>query len=461
MRKLKMIIPAMVLAGCMMSMTASAAEKVTFNSVGIEMPAIECPEDMEGFFVPEEIGAIDAGHHVYAMDFVYGTKPEKEIIETLQDPELSDEERMQTKAKMVSVFGAILATDRGIEAAEKSYADDFGGDPMIFEEAQEIGTADGYTFYSVRGMTGAFENTLDLEHAKEFYAVRDAVDASIKEASFSVPVDPDKKMIGEKLEFTTTDLDGNTVTSADLFAGNKITMVNLWGTWCPNCMNEMGELAQLHERLQEKGCGIVGLDHERTLEGEEAMEAAKAALEEYGVTYPNAVMPEEFRGKVTGYPTTYFVNSDGVVLTMPIAGARVDRYEVTIDEFLDGKMEVAAQSVSSTEAADESAAAGESAVADESTATEADAAAAESASAYRVIVKDADGPVEGAMIQLCDDTTCNLQPTDASGVATFEVTEEKEYDVHVLVAPEGYEEDTTVYHTTPTFGDLNIELVKK
>ena len=296
MRKLKMIIPAMVLAGCMMSMTASAAEKVSFNSVGIEMPAIECPEDMEGFFVPEEIGAIDAGHHVYAMDFVYGTKPEKEIIETLQDPELSDEERMQTKAKMVSVFGAILATDRGIEAAEKSYADDFGGDPMIFEEAQEIGTADGYTFYSVRGMTGAFENTLDLEHAKEFYAVRDAVDASIKEASFSVPVDPDKKMIGEKLEFTTT---------------------------------------------QE------------------------------------------------------------------------------------------------------------------------DSAAPENASAYRVIVKDADGPVEGAMIQLCDDTTCNLQPTDAGGVATFEVTEEKEYDVHVLVAPEGYEEDTTVYHTTPTFGDLNIELVKK
>ena len=34
--------------------------------------------------------------------------------------------------------------------------------------------------------------------------------------------------IGTKLSFETTDLNGNVVSSADLFAGHKVTMINLW-----------------------------------------------------------------------------------------------------------------------------------------------------------------------------------------------------------------------------------------
>ena len=43
--------------------------------------------------------------------------------------------------------------------------------------------------------------------------------------------------------FATTDLDGNIVTSAEIYAGNKITMINFWATWCPPCVGELAELA--------------------------------------------------------------------------------------------------------------------------------------------------------------------------------------------------------------------------
>ena len=88
-------------------------------------------------------------------------------------------------------------------------------------------------------------------------------------------------------------------------------------------------------------------------------------------------------------------------------------------------------------------------------------AAAAFLAAQRYIVYDMDGnPVEGAVIQLCDEVTCAFQPTDASGIATFSVEEQKVYDIHVLMAPEGYAPDDSVYKTLDTYSDVNIFLEK-
>ena len=148
---------------------------------------------------------------------------------------------------------------------------------------------------------------------------------------------------GKTLDFLSTDLDGNTVIGKQLYAGNTITMVVLWGTWSPECMEELPKVAQVYERLQEKGCGVVGLDYETDLEGDEAMEAAKTALEECGAGFPNAVMPTKLDEKVSGYPTAFFVNSDGIVLTAPLTGAVGDSCEGTINALLDGTITPAAE----------------------------------------------------------------------------------------------------------------------
>ena len=81
--------------------------------------------------------------------------------------------------------------------------------------------------------------------------------------------------------------------------------------------------------------------------------------------------------------------------------------------------------------------------------------------AYRVIVRDQSGdPVEGALIQVCDDATCSFQPTDADGIATFGVEAQKVYEVHVLQAPEGYSGTDAVYHTLEAWSDVSILLEK-
>ena len=61
------------------------------------------------------------------------------------------------------------------------------------------------------------------------------------------------------ISFETTDLDGNAVTVEELFSQHKLTMINLWGTYCGPCIGEMPDLEILSQRLAEKDCAIVGL----------------------------------------------------------------------------------------------------------------------------------------------------------------------------------------------------------
>ena len=271
-----------------------------------------------------------------------------------------------------------------------------------------------------------------LEDMKNF---RTAFEERLGKAKLYAPIDPDAGIIGRTISFETTDLDGNTVTSDDLFKNNEITMVNLWGTWCPNCVNEMEELARIHTRLQEKGCGVVGIEWERQ-PIETMKDEVLAFLEEKGVNYPSVIMPEdnEIFNQVTGYPTTFFVDSTGKILTFPIAGARVGEYERTVEKLLGGE-EVEAETDSAKEPNE--------------------------GSGYRVIVCDPDGnPVEGAVIQFCDDVTCSFQTTGADGITVFEAEQQKAYEVHVLQAPEGFKPDETVYNTPDTYSDVKIILEK-
>ena len=63
---------------------------------------------------------------------------------------------------------------------------------------------------------------------------------------------------GDKVSFSSVDMAGNAVTS-DIFAKNKLTMVNIWGTFCPPCIREMPDLAKLNSANKSKGVEVVGI----------------------------------------------------------------------------------------------------------------------------------------------------------------------------------------------------------
>ena len=61
------------------------------------------------------------------------------------------------------------------------------------------------------------------------------------------------------ITFEGMDLEGNTI-SEDVFLQSKLTMVNVWATYCGPCLNEMpglGELAAEHDRAEFQIIGIV------------------------------------------------------------------------------------------------------------------------------------------------------------------------------------------------------------
>ena len=424
-------------AGCMMltiGMTATASQNMDqYQEVGINIPVVEEMENTQGLYLPYPVGAIDDERHVYAMLFVYAAMPQEDALRVMYTEESSEEE-VEALEEAQCFYGVLLATDEDFETVQTVCEETLSGSVELdYEKAQEVGSADGYTFYYLP-WTGseAYTSSIGGEYAEELRKLEQAVPGALENAEFYAPVDAVKGMKGQKLSFTTTDLDGNTVTSEELFSQNKITMVNCWGVWCPNCVDEMEELADMHTRLQEKGCGIVGLEWERE-PTEETYQLARDSMEEWGTNYPNALMPEEVNDHLEAFPTTFFVDQTGTVLEMPIVGAAVDQYESTLESLLEGE---------------------------ESTPETESEAVLSGAAVYHVNVSDEEGPVEEVAIQFCDDTTCRFSETDENGVASFEVPGGKEYEVHVIEVPDGYQEDDTVYHTEDGSNEVNIRLKK-
>ena len=424
-------------AGCMMltiGMTATASQNMDhYQEVGINIPVVEEMENTQGLYLPYPVGAIDDERHVYAMLFVYAAMPQEDALRVMYTEESSEEE-VEALEEAQCFFGVLLATDEDFETVQTVCEETLSGSVELdYEKAQEVGSADGYTFFYLP-WTGseAYTSSIGGEYAEELRKLEQAVPGALENAEFYAPVDAVKGMKGQKLSFTTTDLDGNTVTSEELFSQNKITMVNCWGVWCPNCVDEMEELADMHTRLQEKGCGIVGLEWERE-PTEETYQLARDSMEEWGTNYPNALMPEEVNDHLEAFPTTFFVDRTGTVLEMPIVGAAVDQYESTLESLLEGE---------------------------ESTPETESEAVLSGAAVYHVNVSDEEGPVEEVAIQFCDDTICRFSETDENGVASFEVPGGKEYEVHVIEVPDGYQEDDTVYHTEDGSNEVNIRLKK-
>lgn len=61
-------------------------------------------------------------------------------------------------------------------------------------------------------------------------------------------------LVGKKVSFETTDLDGNPVKSEDLFRDKKVTVINFWATWCPHCIDELPGLEDINKTLEAHGC---------------------------------------------------------------------------------------------------------------------------------------------------------------------------------------------------------------
>ena len=125
-------------------------------------------------------------------------------------------------------------------------------------------------------------------------------------------------------EFSEADTEGNTI-SSDIFADYDATIVNFWNNGCGTCIAEMPELEELYQDFKEQNVNLIGVGADSG-ESDEQLAAAREILEEKGVTYPNiSPNPEnefykDFISEITGYPTTYIVDSKGNIVGAPVIG---------------------------------------------------------------------------------------------------------------------------------------------
>jgi thiol-disulfide isomerase/thioredoxin len=126
-----------------------------------------------------------------------------------------------------------------------------------------------------------------------------------------------------KFRFRFPDLAGQPVTLDDPRFAGKVVIVNLFGSWCPNCNDEGPYLASLHKRYRDHGLEIVGLAFEVTGDATRDREFVRRFGERYGISYSlllagtndkekaGAALPDLTR--VASFPTTVFLGRDGKV----------------------------------------------------------------------------------------------------------------------------------------------------
>jgi thiol-disulfide isomerase/thioredoxin len=110
------------------------------------------------------------------------------------------------------------------------------------------------------------------------------------------------------------------VSSDDPQFKNKVVLVIVTGTWCPNCHDEAQYLVQLYPKYHDKGLEIVALDFEEP-EQQGELRRERAFVKKYGVPYAYLIAgaPAELSEKVPQavnldtWPATIFVGRDGRV----------------------------------------------------------------------------------------------------------------------------------------------------
>ncbi|MBQ9064810.1 MAG: TlpA family protein disulfide reductase [Blautia sp.] len=442
-------------AGMILTASSVMAEEYNGRKVGV---AFEIPESWMSNQIQlnvEEEKLDEDGHVVHFGVAMFGISDEQ--LANLES-QYGEESQEYQEAMMYHFYNLVnvVGVENGVDLEEvvKNLVDLSDG---AVEGLDTLGSSDNFTFYSVV----SDENALPEHEACETEEIQAAVDAALADAedviesmSFKDPK-PNGSEAGAQVSFETTDLDGNTITSDEIFSQNKVTLVNFWFSNCPYCIDELPELEELNHRLQEKGCGVVGITIDAL--DDESIAANKAVLAENGVTYLNLIATEEIKDQLVcqGYPNSYLIDQNGNIVGERIVGNIGAGYEEAVDNAL------AAAEGSTSEGINmiaQRAGLVYGKAGSDNIITYAKKAAADP---FKVVVKDEEGnPVEGAMIQFCSERMCMLQPSGPDGTVTFDRDSLEDCKVHVLKQPEGFAADKEEYEAKGSETELEIVLKK-
>ena len=156
----------------------------------------------------------------------------------------------------------------------------------------------------------------------------------------------------EKFTFTFPDSNGRLVSLADERFKNKAMIIQIMGTWCPNCLDESKFLVNYLKDNPEVDVGIVSLAFEYAKTEEKAFHRINRLRTALGIEYPILLAQYGTSSKIKAheklpmlnhllsYPTTIYIDKKGEVKKIqtgfngPATGDKYDQFKKEFDVFV-------------------------------------------------------------------------------------------------------------------------------
>ena len=156
----------------------------------------------------------------------------------------------------------------------------------------------------------------------------------------------------EKLEFSFNNIDGKKIEYPNKQYDNKVTIIQIMGSWCPNCMDETRYYLDLYKKYHDDGLEIILIGYEVGQNEEEYAFKLKRLQERYNVPFElliggaanknKAAQDFKMLNNIISFPTSIFVNRDGEIVKVhtgfngPGTGKYYQDYTQETEAFLEG-----------------------------------------------------------------------------------------------------------------------------
>lgn len=194
------------------------------------------------------------------------------------------------------------------------------------------GTIDGSSFYvSCFDGSHAFLITGSVENGiinGTFYSGKHYQTAWTASRNETFELDnPDSltylKNDGSLIHFLLKDLSGNEYNFPNASTNGKVVIIQIMGTWCPNCMDETKYYKELYAKYHDQGLEIISIGYEAAETFDEQAAKIKRLKEHQNLAFTFLVGGKANKGKasedfamlneVISFPTTIFIGRDGTV----------------------------------------------------------------------------------------------------------------------------------------------------
>ena len=148
-----------------------------------------------------------------------------------------------------------------------------------------------------------------------------------RDPEFCLP-DPDsltQMRAGEnQLDFCFPDLDGTELCLADSRWKDKVLLVQVMGSWCPNCMDETSFYREMYDQYHDQGLEIISLAYEAGRSPDSWRKGVSRLVDHFEIPWPvllagpaskseaSASLPQ--LTDITSFPTSIFIDRDGRVV---------------------------------------------------------------------------------------------------------------------------------------------------